>query len=95
MAIKARKLFENMSHIYWSLNFVMFFVADVYYIDFIWFLLLFSRCQNIIIQIWSVCQSARSFNSLSNIGYVESLIDFKLKVALFKYFCQPYTWEIK
>lgn len=35
VAIKARKLFENMSQIYWSLNFVRLSAADVYYVAFI------------------------------------------------------------
>lgn len=71
---KARKVFKNMSHIYRSLNFVMFSVADAYYRDFLyWFK------KNIIIvpvseyphvnQIWFV--SPHSFNNLSNFACVE------------------------
>lgn len=41
VAIKARKLFENMSQIYWSLNFVRLSVADAYYVAFICLFYLF------------------------------------------------------
>lgn len=75
VAIKARKLFENVNHIYWSFNFVILSVADVYYVDFI--CRFFKNFIAVIVtvseyhpitQIWFVCQSAHSFNSLSNIA---------------------------